>query len=61
MQKCVPGEGECADLHGTKAKHRMCWDAADMERAAWFRQLKVDLSGVQNRLKLLILDNLKGE
>lgn len=59
MYKNVPGEGECADLHSTKAKSRMSWDAADMQRAAWVRQLKMDLSGVWNRLRVLIPDNLK--
>lgn len=38
----------------------MSWEAADMQRAAWVRQLKMDLSsGVWNRLNVLIPDNLK--
>lgn len=60
MYRNVSGEGERADLHSTKAKSRMSWDTADMQRAAWVRQLKMDLSsGVWNRLRVLIPDNLK--
>jgi len=55
----VPGEGECADLHGTEAKSRVFWDAADRQRAAWVRQLKMDLCGAWKRFNVLIPDNLK--
>lgn len=50
LYRNVPGERECGDLHSLKAKSRMSWDAADMQRVAWARQLKMDLSRVWNRL-----------
>lgn len=55
----VPGERKYADLLSTKAKSRMSWDAADMQRAAWFRQLKIGISRAWNRFRALISDILK--
>lgn len=59
MYRNVPGEGEAADLPSSKAKSRMPWDAADTQRVAWVRWLKMDLAGAWNRLDVLIPDNLK--